>query len=66
VALTATLEEQRQEIEKRRQEATDAREEAAGLRGQVEALERVIAEWKSQEPTPASTPSPSKTPRKRG
>ena len=51
VALTATLEEQRQEIEKRRQEATDAREEAAGLRGQVEALERVIAEWKSQEPT---------------
>jgi uncharacterized coiled-coil DUF342 family protein len=49
VALTATLEEQRQEIEKRRQEATEAREEAAGLRGQVEALQRVIAQWPGTE-----------------
>jgi DNA repair exonuclease SbcCD ATPase subunit len=49
VAQAGILEEQRQEIEKRRQEATDAREEAAGLRGQVEALQRVIAEWQPRE-----------------
>ncbi len=62
VALTATLEGQRQEIERRRQEATEAREEAAGLRGQVEALQRIIAEWKPREP--ASSPSAARTPRK--
>jgi chromosome segregation ATPase len=48
-AQAGVIEEQRQEIEKRRQEATDAREEAAGLRGQVEALQRVIAEWQPRE-----------------
>ncbi|MCE5388603.1 MAG: DNA-binding protein [Acidithiobacillus sp.] len=50
VALTATIEEQRQEIERRRQEAVEARENAAELRGQVEALQRIIAEWKPREP----------------
>ena len=45
---TRTIEEQRQEIERRRQEATEARESAARLQGQVEALERLIAEWRSR------------------
>jgi len=58
------LEEQRQEIERRRQEAAEARESAATLRGQVEALQRVIAQWQPQEPAP--TPSPVRTPKKRG
>jgi len=55
---TQTLEEHRQEIEQRRQEAAEARETAARLQGQVEALEKLLSEWRVP-PTP-STPTPSK------
>ena len=52
--LTGTIEEQRQEIERRRQETTEARESAARLQGQVEALERLIAEWRPRTTTTKS------------
>ena len=42
---------QAQEIDRWRQEATEARESAAELRGQVEALQRVIAEWQPRKPS---------------
>ncbi len=51
--LTGTIEEQRQEIERRRQETTEARESAAELRGQVDALQRVIAQWQPRKPSGA-------------
>ena len=43
-----TIGRQAQEIDRWRQEATEARESAARLQGQVEALERLIAEWQSR------------------
>lgn len=43
-----TIGRQAQEIDRWRQEATEARESAARLQGQVEALERLIAEWRSR------------------
>ena len=49
--LSGTIEEQQQEIERRRQETTEARETAAELRGQVEALQRVISEWQPRKPS---------------
>ena len=44
---------QAQEIDRWRQEATEARESAARLQGQVEALERLIAEWQPRKPSGA-------------